>query len=460
MSAGPGTALRRILRLADDGSFEAHEPEPGSATVSGTIRIAGRKVYVTATEPDPAAEPFDGRALIRARIRLLETVAAQPAPLVTLVDSPGKWKAAEGQTLIPDHADEMHAHRQGVGRMYCLQARLGGLAPRISVLLGRTGAANSFPMALSDAVVMTAGAGVSIGRPDAVRTMIGQAVDYETLAGAHMHCTVSGVGDALADNEDAALEWTARWLSFFPDRAGGRTPATDPAEPASADPPDGIVPADPARAYDMRRLIGTFTDGGTLLEIQELHAREIVTALARVQGRCAGIVASNPVFRGGAVFPETCRKMIRFISTCNAFGIPLVFLADTPGFMVGREVEQGGIVKAGADLFSAIAQARVPRMCIVVRKAHTAGLYAMAGPGFEPAAFLALPTASITVFGPTALDRFVSNRELTGQGRENLAAMINDASHPEELVRRGLIDGLIGWTELRPKVAGFLRNCG
>jgi methylmalonyl-CoA decarboxylase subunit alpha len=315
------TAQKRICRLADSRSFEPFDSMPGTATLSGIILVGGRRAYVTATDPDPASEAFDGPAMVRDKIRLLETVAADPAPLITLTDAPGKWQSAEGRTLIPDHADELHAHGQGVGRMYCLQGRLAGVVPRVSVLLGKTGAANSFPMALADAVVMAAGAGVSIGRPDAVRTMIGQEVDYESLAGARMHCMISGVGDALADTEDEALGWVRRWLPFFPDSCHGKPPVVDSVDPAPGVSPDGIVPADPARTYDMRRLIETFTDRGNFLEIQELHAREITTGLARIGGRCAGIVASNPAFRGGVIFPETCRKMTRFITNCNAFGI-------------------------------------------------------------------------------------------------------------------------------------------
>jgi acetyl-CoA carboxylase carboxyltransferase component len=171
-----------------------------------------------------------------------------------------------------------------------------------------------------------------------------------------------------------------------------------------------------------------------------------------------GILANNSRVRGGILFPETCDKMSRFISICDAFNIPLVFLADTPGFMIGTAAEQAGIIKSSSMLFSAIANAAVPKLTVAVRRAHTAGLYAMAGPGFDPAEFLALPTAIVSVFGKKALDRFAADRTLTDPMRMAIEDMLKACTNPGSLAAKGLIDAVIQISELRPRIAAFLKR--
>ncbi|NLE68427.1 MAG: acyl-CoA carboxylase subunit beta, partial [Lentisphaerae bacterium] len=341
--------------------------------------------------------------------------------------------------------------------LYSALARLSGEVPRVTMIFGQTGASTVFPAALCDAAVMTEDSGVCIGRPDAVKHMVGETVDFATLGGARMHCTVSGLGDALAAGEQDAIAWARKYLSFFPCNRGGRPPrieALPPEEPAGAD--SRLVPADPDKPFDILPLIRRIIDQGSLLELKELYAREAVTALARVEGRPLGIVANNSQHKGGILFPETCGKISRFITICDAFGIPLLFLADTPGFMIGTAAERSGIIRTASLLFTTIANASVPRLVIAVRRTHTAGLYAMAGPGFDPEEFLALPTAVISVFGRKALERFSSDRDMPPPARAALQEMLEACANPASLVDKGLLDAVIAVSDMRPRISAFL----
>ena len=191
-----------------------------------------------------------------------------------------------------------------------------------------------------------------------------------------------------------------------------------------------------------------------------LHAGECITGFGRFEGLSAGVVANNAAVRGGILHPETCRKMTRFIRLCSSFGLPLVFLADTPGFMVGEEVERRGMVQAAGDLFTAIAHCATPKVCVVVRKAYSAGLYAMAGPGFGGKLW-AMPGASISIFGPEALRRFEPGQKESGLATESFRETMAAALDPQVLLDQGLIHDIIPWDELRHRLAEFAgQACG
>ena len=222
---------------------------------------------------------------------------------------------------------------------------------------------------------------------------------------------------------------------------------------------DIVIPSKLNLPFDVRKAINAVVDGGEFLDLGRRFAGEAVTGFARIDGRAAGIVANNSAVRGGLIFPETCRKMIRFITLCDAFNIPLVFLADAPGFMIGKAVEKSGIVSSGAALFSAIAKSGVPRLCIVLRRAYTAGLYAMSGSGFEPRAIYALPGASISVYGPEAVDRFLGKLNITQDQKEDIRMKMEQDSRLESLVERGFLTGIIEPDQVRDTIAGFLNEC-
>jgi methylmalonyl-CoA decarboxylase subunit alpha len=221
------------------------------------------------------------------------------------------------------------------------------------------------------------------------------------MGGARLHCTVSGSGHLLAATETDALAAVRQYLSYLPQNWAQPPPVAQgrPPEPTDL---RALVPASERQVFDMRRFVRGLVDEGSFFEIHALWAREVVTGFARLDGRVTGVIANNPLFKGGVLFVDSADKAARFIQVCDAFGIPLLFLADVPGFMVGTAVERQGIIRHGAKMIAVMSDATVPKICVVVRKAYGAGLYAMAGPGFDPDATLALPTAKIAVMGAQA----------------------------------------------------------
>ena len=215
-----------------------------------------------------------------------------------------------------------------------------------------------------------------------------------------MHCTESGCGDFLVKDDPAAIETAKTYFEYLPQNFAER-PATQPARaPKAGKPLAELIPEEPQRGYDMRKVVEMLVDGGAWLEVKELFARELLTGFARLDGMAVGILANQPMQKGGVLFNDSADKAARFIWLCDAFNIPLLFLADVPGFMIGTDVERRGIIRHGAKMISAVADATVPKISVIVRKAYGAGLYAMAGPAYDPDATLALPSAQIAVMGP------------------------------------------------------------
>jgi acetyl-CoA carboxylase carboxyltransferase component len=234
-----------------------------------------------------------------------------------------------------------------------------------------------------------------------VEMVVSEQTTLEEMGGARMHCSVSGVGHFLASTEAEAISAVQSYLSYLPSNWQLTPPRPAPRDPKPAD-LRAMVPVSERQAFDVRRYVRGLVDEDSLFEVHALWARELLVGFARLDGQVTGIVANNPMHKGGVLFVDSADKATRFIQTCDAFGIPLLFLADVPGFMVGTAVERQGIIRHGAKMISAVSDATVPKICVVVRKAYGAGLYAMAGPGFEPDATLALPTAKIAVMGAEA----------------------------------------------------------
>jgi acetyl-CoA carboxylase carboxyltransferase component len=213
---------------------------------------------------------------------------------------------------------------------------------------------------------------------------------------------VSGCGHFLVKTDEEGIDLARRYLSYFPSNWREDPPPAPPAAPASQADIAGIVPSDQNKPFDMKELIDALVDAGSWLEVQPRWASELIVGYARLDGRVVGIVANQPKVKGGVLFVDSSDKAARFIWTCNAFNVPLLFLADVPGFMIGSKVEREGIIRSGAKMISAVSEATVPKISLIVRKCYGAGLYAMAGPAFEPDCCLALPTAQIAVMGPEA----------------------------------------------------------
>jgi methylmalonyl-CoA decarboxylase subunit alpha len=241
-----------------------------------------------------------------------------------------------------------------------------------------------------------------LGSPRMAEMVIGEKVTLEEMGGAKMHTGVSGCGHFLAKTDEDAIDVARRYLSYMPTSWREAPPTAPPAEPDADRRVSEIVPADEKTSFDVKELIDALVDADSFCEIHARWAKELVVGYARLDGRAIGIVANQPKFKGGVLFVDSADKAARFIATCNAFNIPLLFLADVPGFMIGTDVERQGIIRHGAKMISAVSEATVPKISVVVRKAYGAGLYAMAGPAFEPDCCIALPTASIAVMGPEA----------------------------------------------------------
>ena len=390
----------RVSLLCDPGSFVEDgllanalgDDLAADAVVTGRGSVDGRAVVVIANDPTVKAGSWGARTVEKI-IRSLEAAYDERLPVFYLVDSAG--------ARITDQV-ELFPGRRGAGKIFWNQVRLSGRVPQICCLFGPSAAGGAYIPSFCDVVIMVDGrASMYLGSPRMAEMVIGEHTDLEELGGARMHCTVSGCGDALVSGDEEAIAWARAYFSYFPADYTSDPPLYEFEGPAEIDPAT-VLPDDPRQGYDMVRFLEGLFDAESLLEVKELYAPEVITALARLGGRPVGIVASQPNHLGGVLFVDSADKAARFIWLCDAFNIPLIFFADVPGFMIGTEVERQGIIRAGAKMLTAIAEATVPKVSVIVRKAYGAGLYAFAGPGFRPDATLALPTAEIAVMGPEA----------------------------------------------------------
>ena len=424
-ASGKLFARERIGKLVDAGSFSEDgiyanvlaDGLPADGVITGIATVAGRPVALMANDSTVKAGSWGARTVEKI-IRIIEKAYSSGLPIVYLIDSAG--------ARITDQV-EMFPGRRGAGKIFHTQVRASGSIPQVCALFGPSAAGGAYIPAFCDYVAMVDGnASMYLGSPRMVEMVVKEKTTLEEMGGARMHCTVSGCGHHLAPDEADAIEAVRRYLSYLP---ANWQEAPPPAPPAVPEPIDllKLVPVSERQAFDMRRYVRGIVDEGSLFQIHELWARELVTGFARLDGQVIGVVANNPMFKGGVLFVDSADKATRFIQTCDAFNVPLLFLADVPGFMVGTAVEKQGIIRHGAKMISAVSEATVPKICVVVRKAYGAGLYAMAGPGFEPDATLALPTAKIAVMGAEAAVNAVYYNKL---------AAIADVADREEETRR------------------------
>jgi acetyl-CoA carboxylase carboxyltransferase component len=274
----------------------------------------------------------------------------------------------------------------------------------VCLLFGPSAAGGAYIPAFCDVVIMVEGnASMYLGSPRMAEVVVGEKVTLEEMGGARMHCTVSGCGDFLVADDAEAIDVARRYLGYLPQSFREETAVVAPLPPAAnAKAIDEVVPEAANQGYDMRKVVEAIVDEGTFMEVKKLYAKELLTGFARLDGHAVGLLANQPMQKGGVLFVDSADKAARFIWLCDAFNIPLLFLADVPGFMIGTAVERAGIIRHGAKMISAVSEATVPKISVIVRKAYGAGLYAMAGPAFDPDCCIALPTASIAVMGPQA----------------------------------------------------------
>jgi len=406
--------------FAEDGLFaNATAPDlPADGVVTGIGRVHGRPVAIMANDSTVKAGSWGARTVEKI-IRIQETAARLRLPLFYLVDSAG--------ARITDQID-MFPGRRHAGRIFNNQVRLSGAVPQICLLFGPSAAGGAYIPAFCDVVFMVEkNASMYLGSPRMAEMVIGEKVTLEEMGGARMHCEVSGCGDLLAKDERSCLAAARDYFGYLPQRAG-EPPPEAPARPPRAEAKriDDVLPANHNQAFDIAAVIEALVDEGSFFELKKLYARELVTGFARLGGRAVGIVASQPKWKGGVLFVDSADKAARFIWLCDAFGLPLVFLADVPGFMIGKAVERQGIIRHGAKMISAVADATVPKICVVLRKAYGAGLYAMCGPGFDPDVTIALPQAMIAVMGAEAAVNAVFANKIAEKPESERAAYIEE----------------------------------
>jgi acetyl-CoA carboxylase carboxyltransferase component len=413
----------RIRLLVDPDSFvedglfanTAAPDLPADGVVTGLARIGGRVVAIMANDSTVKAGSWGARTVEKI-LRIQEQAERLMVPLFYLVDSAG--------ARITDQV-EMFPGRRHAGRIFFNEVRLSGLIPQICLLFGPSAAGGAYIPAFCDAVFMVEGnSSMYLGSPRMAEMVIGEKVTLEEMGGARMHCTVSGCGDILCASEEEAIALAKRYITYFPQHSGESSALTEALAPVEGRPMEQIVPTNQNAAFQMYELIDQMVDAGSFFEIKRLFAPEIITGFARMGGRTVGVVANQSRVKGGVLFVDSADKATRFVSLCDAFSIPLLFLSDVPGFMIGTAVERQGIIRHGAKMIAAISEATVPKICVVVRKAYGAGLYAMAGPAFEPDCTLALPTASIAVMGPEAAVNAVFANKIALQPEEERAAYV------------------------------------
>jgi acetyl-CoA carboxylase carboxyltransferase component len=399
-SRGKLFARERIALLVDADSFVEDgryanvlaDGLPADGVISGTAKVDGRPVCLMANDSTVKAGSWGARTVEKI-VRIIERAYATSVPMIYLVDSAG--------ARITDQVD-LFPGRRGAGNIFYNQVRASGSVPQVCALFGPSAAGGAYIPAFCDVVAMVDGnASMYLGSDRMVEMVTGEKTTLEAMGGAKVHTTESGVGHFLCKDEPEALAVVKRYLSYLPSNYTETAPAAEPAASTGAD-LAALVPPSERQAFDMRRYVKGLVDADSFFEIQALWARELTVGFARLNGEAIGVVGNNSMFKGGVLFVDSADKASRFVQLCDAFNVPLLFLADVPGFMVGTAVEKQGIIRHGAKMVSAISEATVPKICVVVRKAYGAGLYAMAGPGFAPDATIALPTAKIAVMGAEA----------------------------------------------------------
>ena len=424
---------------------------PADGVVTGVGRVDGRPVCVMANDPTVKAGSWGARTVEKI-VRLTEYAQLHELPVFWLVDSAGA-RITDQVQLFPG--------RRGAGRIFYNQVRLSGRVPQICCLFGPSAAGGAYIPSFCDIVIMVEGnASMYLGSPRMAEMVIGEVTTLEAMGGARMHATVSGCGDNLAVDDADAIDQARAWFSYFPLNWRATPPEYEPAPPA-AELDDDVVPAEERLAYDMHALIDGLVDAESFFELKPLYAPELIVGLARLEGRPVGVVANNPAVKGGVLFVDSADKAARFIWCCDAFNIPLVFLADVPGFMVGTEVERQGIIRHGAKMVTAVSEATVPKVSVIVRKAYGAGLYAMSGPAFSPEATLALPTAQIAVMGPeAAINAVFANKIAAIADPDERSAFIAEqrALYEEDvdllrLASELVVDAVVPFAALRREVA-------
>jgi acetyl-CoA carboxylase carboxyltransferase component len=412
------TARERLDLLVDEGTFtelgihgRPHfsqramdgKDAPADGVITGYGKVDGRIVAVCAYDFTVMAGSMGMTGELKVT-RLRELALTKRIPFIWLLDSAG--------ARIQEAVGSLFA---GSGHLFREEVVMSGVVPQIAALMGPCAAGTAYIPGLADFVPMVKGRGsMALAGPHLVRAAIGEDVTQEELGGSRVHCRKSGVGDLEVADDQECISRIKQYLSFFPQNCEERPPLRPTSDPIDRGDEEllDVLPESNRKPYDMYEVIRRIVDDGEWFDLKPQWAKTIITCLARFGGRPVGIVANQPKQLGGILDNDSADKAARFVNLCNAYGLPLVFLMDVPGFMVGTKVEQAGIIRHGAKMLHAVANATVPKITVVIRKAYGAGYYVMNGRAYEPDLIVAWPTAEISVMGAEGAVEIVMRRQV------------------------------------------------
>jgi len=423
---------------------------PADGVVTGVGKVDGRKVAVIAYDFTVMAGSMGMVTEIKAT-RMRELALRERIPLVWLIDSAG--------ARIQEATGSMFAR---TGDLFREQVIMSGVVPQVAAMMGPGAAGTAYIPGLADFVPMVKGnSNMALAGPHLVKAAVGEDVTAEDMGGSKIHCKISGVADLEVEDDAACLEAVREYLSYFPSSNTDDLPTREPSDPSDRRCEElyDIVPANPRQAYDVHKVIKSLADDGEFFPMKPDWARNVVTGFARFGGRSVGIVANQPKFLGGALDVNGADKAARFVWLCDAFSIPLVFLMDCPGFIVGSAVEKQGIIRHGAKMLFAVAEATVPKITVVLRKGYGAGYYVMNGRAYEPDLIVAWPTAEISVMGPEGAVNIIFRKQIEAmpedeqvEARNNMVAMIREQIKPEIAAGWAFVDDLIDPADTRSTI--------
>lgn len=433
------TARERIDCLSDAGTFlefgllAEHTPHnkelegkstPADGVITGTCLVEGRPVAVIAYDFTVLAGTM-GEIGERKTKRIRELALQERIPLIWLLDSAG--------ARVQEAAGAQFA---GTGDLFFEQVEASGLVPQVAAVMGPTAAGTSYIAALADYTPMVRGIGsMALAGPPLVKAAVGEEITTEELGGSKVHCQISGVGDNEFDSDEDCILAIRRYLSFFPSHSRQHPPVKRDVRGLQLAIDDGVlnlVPTDPRKAYDMRRVIEKISDqgldwrAGGFFEIKPDWGKSLIVGYARIMGHPIGIVANQPNHMGGAIDVDASDKASRFLMTCDAFRIPVLFLHDCPGFLVGSRVEKAGIIRHGAKFLHVVANLSVPKLSVVIRKSYGAGYYVMCGKGLRPDLIVGWPTAEISLMGAEGAVNIMMKNEQGAHASEQKAEKVKE----------------------------------
>jgi acetyl-CoA carboxylase carboxyltransferase component len=437
----------RVLRSLARSDRLGDRAIPGDGVVGATGTVNGRPIACYAQNG-----AFLGGSLGERHadtiVRVLQLAGRARMPVVSFVESGGA-RMQEGTAALA-----------GYGRIFRETVALTGVVPQISIVSGASAGGGAYSPALTDLIVMTEDAAMFLTGPGVVREALGEQIDAAGLGGPQVH-ERNGVCHLVAEDEAAAAARVREILGYLPSGTGQAAPRSAPQDPAVPD-PAAFVPAAPRSVYDIRDALSGIIDAGSLLELCPRWARNVVTALARLEGRPVAIVANQPRYLGGVLDAASSEKAARFINFVNAFGLPIIAVVDTPGFMPGSKQEQAGVIRHGASLVRAFAAARVPKFTVVLRKSYGGAYITMNSRDLGSDLVLAWPDAELGIMGARAAVGIVNRRELRAAEdpeaeRTRLAdAYAREHLRAENAAAEGFVDEIIAPAETRDRLAGAL----